>query len=190
MTLTSAHKEDECCFIPCTKDAEFAIYGASSRPDDDTYSCEEHVGAMLGSRQAKLAAELNGSIAALGEQAKIDFDAAHSRLRTAEARVKALEEGLRDMAPVFHADHAVADGHIISTRECQMDLCIRARALLTERPEDALSASHHRGDHYNGQPGGCALCPADFTDEESERSDGTGPSEGMRRVAGVGGQTP
>lgn len=37
-----------CCVIGCPLAAEFGIYGESGRPDDDTYACERHVGALLG----------------------------------------------------------------------------------------------------------------------------------------------
>ena len=45
--------EQKCCLMVdgerCGKDAEFAIYGESSHPDDETMGCEDHVGALLGS---------------------------------------------------------------------------------------------------------------------------------------------
>ena len=53
----STAEKDRCCFIGpglrstlkgCTHDAEFRIYAQDGHPNDWTSSCEEHVGAMLG----------------------------------------------------------------------------------------------------------------------------------------------
>lgn len=37
-----------CCIMECGRPAEFEIYGESNHPEDYTESCEEHVGALLG----------------------------------------------------------------------------------------------------------------------------------------------
>mgnify|MGYP001576680925 CR=1 FL=1 len=46
-------KVPRCCAMTngeqCDAPAEFAIYGESAHPDDNTESCEAHVGALLGS---------------------------------------------------------------------------------------------------------------------------------------------
>ncbi len=41
----------KCCFVGCSKDAEFVIYDQNDRRPDCCYSdaCEEHVGALIGS---------------------------------------------------------------------------------------------------------------------------------------------
>lgn len=41
-------EKGKCCFIGCERDVEFEIFGPSGAPDDYTYSCEEHVGQLLG----------------------------------------------------------------------------------------------------------------------------------------------
>ena len=45
----------ECCYIypggeniVCASGADFAIYGMPEHPEDETFSCEEHLGAMIG----------------------------------------------------------------------------------------------------------------------------------------------
>lgn len=38
-----------CCLWDCELEARFNIIGESNHPDDETDSCEEHVGVMLGS---------------------------------------------------------------------------------------------------------------------------------------------
>lgn len=40
--------EPFCCIVDCGNDAEYAIYGESNHPDDNTHACEAHVGALLG----------------------------------------------------------------------------------------------------------------------------------------------
>lgn len=42
--LDKAH----CCHTDCDKDAEFSIHGSSGHFEDVTESCEDHVGALLG----------------------------------------------------------------------------------------------------------------------------------------------
>ena len=40
---------DHCCVVGCRKNGEYEIYGESNHPDDNTVSCEEHIGRLLGS---------------------------------------------------------------------------------------------------------------------------------------------
>ena len=37
-----------CCYPDCGKPAEFGIYGSSGHFEDVTETCEDHVGALLG----------------------------------------------------------------------------------------------------------------------------------------------
>ena len=43
-----------CCYPDCGAEAEFGIYGAPAHPDDATETCEQHVGALLGTPTWKL----------------------------------------------------------------------------------------------------------------------------------------